>query len=107
MFSRHTPSADIDETLSLIYSAKKRAEVAPGVGKDTDMFIVGPQLGSAYSFLPEIVDDLDEIYKKYAAQELVIQEKAREEVTKYVDKLVEKAIQRTQVEDSETESLGE
>lgn len=45
MFAKHTRSKPIPETILLVYSAKKRAEIAPGVGKETDMFTVGPELG--------------------------------------------------------------
>ena len=34
------------EALLATYVAKKRAEVAPGVGPTTDMYVIGPQLGS-------------------------------------------------------------
>jgi hypothetical protein len=45
MFARHAWNAPFPETLMLTYYAKKKAEVAPGVGVGTDMVMVGPVLG--------------------------------------------------------------
>lgn len=42
MFAGHNRHRDFAPTLFLVYSAKKRAEVAPGVGKATDMFFIEP-----------------------------------------------------------------
>lgn len=46
MLAEHARHRSLAETLLLIYSAKKRAEVAPGVGFGTDMFSAGPGLGT-------------------------------------------------------------
>jgi hypothetical protein len=45
MFSGHAPLKPFSDTMLLTYAAKKRAEVAPGVGKVTDMVVIGPGLG--------------------------------------------------------------
>jgi hypothetical protein len=37
---RHSPNASFKETLYQIYASKRRAEVAPGVGADTDMAVI-------------------------------------------------------------------
>jgi hypothetical protein len=55
MLQGHTPASSLAETMLLGYLAKKRSEVAPGVGPDTDIFFFGPQLGS---FSPTLHDDL-------------------------------------------------
>jgi hypothetical protein len=39
---RHSPATPLRETIFQVYAAKRRAEVAPGVGQDTDMAIVSP-----------------------------------------------------------------
>ncbi len=42
MFARFAPSAwFLGSTVMLVYAAKRRAEVAPGVGKDTDLRVIG------------------------------------------------------------------
>jgi hypothetical protein len=48
----------------LVYSAEKRAEVAPGVGEDTDMIVIGPQLGQMNRINETILANLDSIYNE-------------------------------------------
>jgi hypothetical protein len=64
MFSGHWPSKAFHETLLLSYAAKKRAEVAPGVGKDTDMVVIGPGLGTSLKVEDRHIAGLDKIYQK-------------------------------------------
>jgi len=45
MFARHAWNASLAETLFLSYYAKRKSEVAPGVGQGTDMVSLGPGLG--------------------------------------------------------------
>jgi len=45
MFSQFTRHYSLPKTIALSYFAKKRAELAPNVGKQTDMFLLGPTLG--------------------------------------------------------------
>jgi len=52
MFVEHTSTVSFHRTLLQVYWAKKRAEVAPGVGDKTDMFVIGPELNS-YLPMPE------------------------------------------------------
>ena len=40
MFSRYPKLPTYYQALPIIYDAKRRAEVAPGVGKETDLFVV-------------------------------------------------------------------
>jgi hypothetical protein len=40
---RHSTDAGLPETVFRVYAAKRRAEVAPGVGLDTDMGLITPQ----------------------------------------------------------------
>jgi hypothetical protein len=63
MFAKHTRSKSFSETLLLTYAAKKRAEVAPGVGSATDMFAVGPVLGhNVYPMGDHVFAKLNETY---------------------------------------------
>ena len=41
MFARQTINSPFAETFLLVYSTKKGAEAAPGVGVGTDMFTIG------------------------------------------------------------------
>lgn len=64
MFSGHWPLKPFDETILLTFAAKKRAEVAPGVGKDTDMVVIGPGLGTALKVEDKHVKELGRIYDR-------------------------------------------
>jgi hypothetical protein len=37
---RHSPDGDYLHTVFTVYASKRRAEVAPGVGQDTDMAVI-------------------------------------------------------------------
>jgi hypothetical protein len=65
MFSGHSPWKSFEETLLVTYLAKKRAEVAPGVGKKTDVVIIGPNLGENENVSAELIESLDRIYQTF------------------------------------------
>jgi hypothetical protein len=99
MLARHSRNATFDETLFLLYSAKKQSEVAPGVGEATDLFAIGPQKGSfvwlggtAWPF-PGIIDmgGLDEIYQSAKQKREKIVKDAKKEIKGYVDTLRDRA----------------
>lgn len=54
MLAQYAPDVAPSAAMMLVHLAKSRAEVAPGVGPDTDMFVVGPELGT-YGAVPENV----------------------------------------------------
>jgi hypothetical protein len=64
MFAGHTVMRPFPATLLLAHSAKKHAEVAPGVGESTDMFSVGANLGSYFSVGDHVLERLDKIYRE-------------------------------------------
>lgn len=86
MFARHSWRHELPETLITAFSAKKRAEVAPGVGKYTDMFLLGPDLGVNIVIDEEIIEDWGKIYNRNAKRERGAQLKAQAEVRKYLEK---------------------
>jgi hypothetical protein len=63
-FSGHWPSKSFDETLLLAYAAKKRAEVAPGVGKNTDILVIGPRIGQTLKVEEKHLAELDRLSKE-------------------------------------------
>lgn len=63
MFAGHTRNKPIPETFLAVYFAKKRAEVAPGVGQATDMFGIGPKLGSYFPIPDTDLQALAAIYE--------------------------------------------
>lgn len=69
MLGRHAWNSPASETLLLAYTAKKRAEVAPGVGTFTDLFVCGPHLGSLVFVHPDFEAKMNAIYRQMVAKE--------------------------------------
>jgi hypothetical protein len=87
IFARHTRHKPFAETLFLTYLAKKRAEVAPGVGSgSTDMFVI-TNLGQAATIDAETIDNLDKIYRVTKRREAAAFQDAGIKARKYVDRL--------------------
>ena len=101
MFAGHTRARPMPETLLLTYSAKKRAEVAPGVGSDTDMFMVGPTLGSYMSIGEHVLRELEQIYQTTQATIRLAEEDAELMVNAYVEELTAASTPKEQVAGSE------
>jgi len=59
----HTGARALSETVFSVYVSKRRAEVAPGVGRDTDLAIVNRD-GIAY-LDKTMLDQLESIYAEY------------------------------------------
>jgi len=87
MFAEHVKRKPMPDTLFLTYAAKRRAEVAPGVGAGTDMFMIGPPLGSYFAIGDHVLEELKGIYERTRQRAAISQETARTEVNKYVEEL--------------------
>jgi hypothetical protein len=96
MFAQHDKSKPFPETLLLTYAAKKRAEVSPGVGKGTDMFTIGPRLGSYVKVHPDVVRQLEKMYRKRIGREKMASTRANAEVKNYVQNLIRAATPKEQ-----------
>jgi hypothetical protein len=96
MFAQHDRSKPFPETLLLTYAAKKRAEVSPGVGEGTDMFTIGPGLGSFVNIFPRVVEELEKMYQTARARERRASLKANKEVNTYVQNLLRAATPKEQ-----------
>jgi len=90
MFARYVRSASAAKALYLVYAAKKRAETAPGVGQETDMFVMGPQPGTYDVIRRPIIDDVAKIYNNNLRQSKRIYEKTEKQVNEYIEKLATK-----------------
>lgn len=84
MVSGHTRSSPGSTALLITHQAKKKAEVAPGVGTKTDMFMIGPQLGSIMEIQREWIDTLDKIYKEYLSKILALDRKTHKKLNDYI-----------------------
>jgi chlorite dismutase len=69
MLAKHTRHAAPRETLLLTYIAKKRSEVAPGVGSETDMFSISQKDGLIW-LTQEHIKSLQAIYDKLETEQL-------------------------------------
>jgi hypothetical protein len=65
LLNRHTRGAGLAETLFRTYSAKRRAEAAPGVGAETDMFILTADGLTIYHDSDYRMRRLEAIYQGY------------------------------------------
>ena len=84
MLGKHSWQSPLADTALLTYAAKKRSEIAPGVGEATDMFTAGPGLGSLEVVGRDVIDRLDRAYRRMKRREERSQQDAQEEVNAYV-----------------------
>jgi hypothetical protein len=87
MFAGHAWNAPFSDTLLLTYYAKRKSEVAPGVGKGTDMVIVGPNFGSLISVGNHVIAKLDQEYIRITQSEESAFERAKRRIGSYVEEL--------------------
>lgn len=88
MFARYTSGWFLSRSMMLTYIAKKRAEVAPGVGLDTDFFFIADR--GFTNFVDPILNGLEECYKVLGdAQERAVRE-SNIHLDTFLQKLVEK-----------------
>jgi hypothetical protein len=79
-------SASFEEAMWLTYSAKRRAEVAPGVGAGTDVALISG-LGQHIELAPEIIADLDRMFKNVRQREARSRRTDTERVTRWLAQL--------------------
>ena len=87
MFAKHTASDSLPRTLLLTYFAKKRAEVAPGVGSGTDMIWFGPSLGTYAEPDESDIEGLERIYQEALRDEERSTAKAQRSIEAYVKEI--------------------
>ena len=62
-----TTRRGVAETLADVYIAKRQAEVAPGVGKTTDMAVIYRD-GGICDCVPRVMEELNTVYKSFASR---------------------------------------
>lgn len=87
MFAGHTRQRLLPETLMLVYSAKKRAEVAPGVGTTTDMFLIEPP-GKYFDIGIHVIDQLEGCYQGLIIAADEAREAANGKITEYIQTIL-------------------
>jgi hypothetical protein len=99
MFAGHTRQTPAPETLLTIYSAKRRAEVAPGVGREgTDMFFI-PALGEYAPIGSHVLVELETIYKAAQKKQSSIAKQSRGKIYEFFERI---AVPPTPVTDQAT-----
>ena len=93
MLSGYNPSCSISNALLSVHNAKKRSEVAPGVGDNTDMILI--QESGNILIKEKIISDLNEIYKDIIKEERDIQLSAKIKVDSYIKNILEKNYEET------------
>src|SRR5271165_504635 len=84
MLNKHSWRSALADTALLTYMAKKRSEIAPGVGEGTDMFTAGPGLGTCEIIGTDVAERLERIYRRMKKRDDRIQRDAQKEVNDYV-----------------------
>ncbi|WP_409886042.1 hypothetical protein [Acidovorax sp.] len=85
MFTGHGSSMSMDQVLYMTLVAKKRAEVAPGVGKETDMAFLSVAEGKYIYLKTKVVEHLEEIYAGAEISHTVVNQTAVEQCHEYLD----------------------
>lgn len=86
MLAGHAWNSGPHATAALAYRAKKDAEIAPGVGKGTDMYMIAG-LGNSSQVRPEIQEKLEREYHKMKRKYIKLQDDLSREVSRYVNSL--------------------
>jgi hypothetical protein len=95
MFSRHSKDASSAKTLWRTYTAKKRAEVAPGVGIETDMFVIGSSLGSYSRIHDDISRRVETIYSGAVKGHAAVDKKAEDKTDAYIQQIINQQTKST------------
>lgn len=87
MAAQYAPTMSVATSLTLVHLAKVRAEVAPGVGSNTDMFVIGPALGSYMALrdpiMPYLRDQADRMRQDEASALASAQDGMRDFITNF------------------------
>jgi len=91
MSAKYNPRMLIADSLLLTYTAKKRSEVAPGVGAETDMFLLGPGLGTYGPISDDVLEKLGSMYDDWIQRERAAFHRAKLNAKKYLDEIANAA----------------
>lgn len=96
MLSGYSAGASETKALLTIHRAKKKSEVSPGVGEQTDMFVIGPNPGTFNKLeaMPaigvDLVKDLDGFYREYTDEISKLDVRAEAKIQEYLSQMVTK-----------------
>lgn len=84
MEARYGWSSTLSDGLFHAYTAKRRSEVAPGVGQHTDMVIIGPELGSSVEVNDFVKGRLEDEYQRLVATETNAANEAKDAIAGFL-----------------------
>lgn len=87
MYARFDPLWESERAMLLTYIAKRRAEVTPGVGTDTDLFFISAPHGFVF-FQPNIVEPLAKAYDDISNANRIAIENAHLQINQAFDEIV-------------------
>jgi hypothetical protein len=96
MLQGHIRGTPLAEGMLSAYFAKRRGEIAPGVGEATDMFMIGPQLGQSWVIGEAELVELKKIHSRERRAARAADKRARREVNAFVQKLLAAQAQQQQ-----------
>jgi hypothetical protein len=85
MLAKYAGSVPNADALLLAYSAKRDAEVAPGVGTETDVLVVGNNVGQMFDLPVPLKEKLEAEYQKIKVLDQRARQKGRAEISKWLD----------------------
>lgn len=92
MLAKFEKRWSLEKTLFLTYSAKRLAEAAAGVGKQTDMVIVRPGIPEPiYALTKDDLDALERLMQSTTAKEAAAREEAYEFIRNHIEESRKKA----------------
>jgi 20S proteasome alpha/beta subunit len=111
MLSGHYINNSEAKTLLTLHQAKKKSEVSPGVGRDTDMCLIGPRKGTfimldASVFDRSIISDLDQYYERYKESIKDLDLSFETTIKEYLNELTRKNQNKQEVTPSPTSSVS-
>lgn len=96
MFRGYTRDWSYEKATYLSYAAKRRAETAPGVGRETDMSFIGPYPGVWKPILPEHAAELREAYDEVEGGIHKLEDQALGRIEKFLKDLEDRVRQERQ-----------
>jgi hypothetical protein len=84
----HTPQSSLADTLLNVFFAKKRAEIAPGVGLATDMYII-TALGSSASLRDVVAQELEKRYAEERRRQKRVADTSRRQINTFVQGILD------------------
>lgn len=98
MLSKYSTSMKPSTALLIIHQAKKKSEICPGVGIDTDMYIIGG-LGKnaplSLLYKEDIIKKLDDFYNDYKNKIEILNQKSKGQIGDFINEIT-KILETTQ-----------